>query len=136
MYGVVLMFYVCIWWKLSRSKTNSDFNLGILYDENEKYRYCSGFSLLDLVHIRLDLIQKTLSFTRNGTDLGIAYKNIYIAKDFGYRLAVKLKKSNCRVSIVSAHPVVCHHIHHILRICVESISHKKKKKINNNLQQK
>lgn len=90
------------------SRTNSDFNLGTLYDENEKYKYCSGFSLLDLIHVRLDLINKTLSFIRNGEDLGIAYKNVYIAKDFGYRLAVKLKTSRCRISIVSAHPVVCH----------------------------
>ena len=46
-------------------------------------------------------------FTRNGNDLGVAFKNVHCAKDFGYRLAVKLKPSRCRISIVAAHPVVC-----------------------------
>ena len=56
-------------------------------------------------------------FTRNGNDLGVAFKNVHCAKDFGYRLAVKLKPSRCRISIVAAHPVVCPLFSFSLSLC-------------------
>ena len=47
----------------------------------------------------LNLKQKSLSFTLNSAEQGVAFNNIETRDDIQYRLAVSLLGSDCKVSI-------------------------------------
>jgi len=85
-------------------------------NRDKRYSVGGGFSCLDFVHIKLNFLNKTLKFMRNGYDMGIAFNinnglhmpNFDEMNDsqdnlFGYRLAIKIRKSNCKVSIKASH---------------------------------